>query len=84
MRATSKDMRYHLSSVMKAVERGETVFITHRGKIKARIIKETEKTVDQSRLGESNPFIGMWKDRDDMKDVNAWVRDIRKGRHFDR
>ena len=30
---------------------------------------------------EANPFIGIWKDRDEMSDVEAYVRDIRKG-HF--
>jgi len=24
------------------------------------------------------PFIGMWKDRTDMKDSSAWVRDLRR------
>ena len=27
-----------------------------------------------------NPFIGMWKDRDEMADVDGYIRDIRKGR----
>lgn len=26
----------------------------------------------------SEPFIGMWRDREDMKDSTAWVRAIRK------
>ncbi len=29
----------------------------------------------------NEPFIGMWKDRDDMSDSVAWVRDIRR-RHW--
>ncbi|MGH7493913.1 MAG: DUF2281 domain-containing protein [bacterium] len=29
----------------------------------------------------NEPFIGMWKDRDDMSDSEAWVRDIRR-RHW--
>jgi len=27
-----------------------------------------------------NPFIGIWKDRDEMKDVAGYIRGIRKGR----
>jgi hypothetical protein len=27
---------------------------------------------------ESEPFIGMWKDRSDMTDSNAWVRNVRE------
>ena len=26
----------------------------------------------------NHPFIGMWKDREDMKDSVAWVREVRK------
>jgi len=26
----------------------------------------------------NEPFIGMWKDRDDMSDSVAWVRDLRR------
>ncbi len=24
------------------------------------------------------PFVGLWKDRDDLSDSSAWVRDIRR------
>jgi hypothetical protein len=27
---------------------------------------------------EDEPFVGMWKDRDDMADSTAWVRRVRK------
>ena len=27
-----------------------------------------------------NPFIGIWKDRDEMSDVEGYIRNIRKGR----
>ena len=27
---------------------------------------------------ENEPFIGIWKDRKDMKDSNLWVRNIRE------
>lgn len=30
------------------------------------------------------PAFGMWKDRQDMADVDAWVRDMRQGRFNDR
>jgi hypothetical protein len=26
----------------------------------------------------NDPFIGIWKDRDDMKDSNKWLRKVRK------
>jgi len=27
---------------------------------------------------EDEPFVGMWRDRQDMQDSNAWVRDRRR------
>ncbi len=38
------------------------------------------KKAKRSKL-KNEPFIGMWKDRDDMSDSVAWVRDIRR-RHW--
>lgn len=29
----------------------------------------------------TEPFVGMWRDREDMKDSTAWVRDVRR-RHW--
>ena len=33
--------------------------------------------IDQSNL-QDEPFVGMWKDREDMKDSSEWVRQIRQ------
>lgn len=77
MKASARDMRYHLKSVMQAVERGEEVFVTNRGVTKARIVPVGEEL---DPVTEENPFVGMWRDRDDMRDVRAYVRRIRKGR----
>jgi len=38
------------------------------------------KKAKKSKL-KNEPFIGMWKDRDDMSDSVAWVRDLRR-RHW--
>ncbi len=37
----------------------------------------TKSSNDVSAI-ESEPFIGMWKDRSDMTDSNAWVRNMRE------
>ncbi len=77
MKMTARDVRYHLKSIMEAVERGEDVVITKRGKPKARIVRlETSKKLGK----EENPFVGMWKDRKDLQDVKSYVRMIRRGR----
>jgi antitoxin (DNA-binding transcriptional repressor) of toxin-antitoxin stability system len=73
-------LRYRTKDVLKAVERGETVTVLHRGKPKARIVAEPEKAITNVRS--SNAF-GMWKDRKDLKDVKKFVRNLRKGRFPD-
>lgn len=27
----------------------------------------------------ANPFVGIWKDRQDLADSSAWVREVRRG-----
>jgi hypothetical protein len=36
-----------------------------------------EKRSQSTKLSE-DPFVGIWKDREDMNDSVAWVRDVRK------
>ena len=81
MKATIVDLRYRMKDVLSAVERGETVTVTYRGKPKARIvpISEKRKVHDITK----DPAFGMWKDREDMKNPSAWVRKLRLGRRFD-
>ena len=76
MKASSRDLRYHLKSVMEAVDRGESVLITHRGKPRAKIVP----VADEDDSNAENPFVGMWRDREDMKDVRSYVRTLRRGR----
>ncbi|MBI3986442.1 MAG: type II toxin-antitoxin system prevent-host-death family antitoxin [Lentisphaerae bacterium] len=77
MKATACDLRYHLKSVMESVQRGEDVFITNRGRIKAKIVPVDSPAKESE---EENLFVGMWKHRKDMKDVRTYLRQIRRGR----
>jgi len=76
MKATAKDLRYNLKGVMESVDRGEEVLITNRGRVKARIVPFGKGTGEH----EPNPFIGMWRDRSDMENVDAYIRELRRGR----
>ncbi len=40
-------------------------------------IQTLSTEIDQSNL-QDEPFVGMWKDREDMKDSSEWVRQIRQ------
>ncbi|WPD24373.1 MAG: type II toxin-antitoxin system prevent-host-death family antitoxin [Candidatus Electrothrix aestuarii] len=78
MQATSKDLRFHTKKILDAARRGEEVVITFHGKPYAKIVPLDEhRTKDKQ-----NEFCGMWKDREDMKDVEGYVRQLRKGRSF--
>lgn len=80
MQATSKDLRFHTKEILDAAIRGEEVVITYHGKPYVKIIPaQSSHTHDKS-----NDFCGIWKDREDMDDVQDYVRNLRRGRSFDR
>ena len=82
--ATALDLRRNLKSLFKAVERNETVRITYRGRTKALLVPPTQGAAEQvPPVNKDHPFFGMWADREDMKDVAAYVRNLRKPRHDD-
>jgi len=76
MKATAKDLRFHSKELIEAVSRGEEVVITFRGKPRAKLVPVEEKKSKTSQ----HKLFGMWKDHDQSQDVDAYVRDLRKGR----
>jgi antitoxin (DNA-binding transcriptional repressor) of toxin-antitoxin stability system len=81
MRATMVDLRYRTKQVFRAIERGETVTILHRGKEKARLVP-LAATAEAEDLRSLEAF-GLWKKRTDMKDVPGYVRRLRQRRFRD-
>ncbi len=55
----------------------EFVTIYHRGKVKAILSPSRQRT--EKSVTEHTAF-GMWRDRKGMADVDAYVRNLRKGR----
>lgn len=77
MNATAKDLRFHSKELLETVKRGEEVLITFRGKPCAKLVPlETKKKKGKLK----NELFGIWKDHEDIKDVEKYVRDLRKGR----
>jgi prevent-host-death family protein len=77
MKATAKDLRFHSKEPLETVDRGEEVVITFRGEPRAKLIpytEEKEKVIN-------NELFGIWKDKDDIQDVDEYVGEIRKGRY---
>ena len=40
-------------------------------------VQNLSTEIDQSNLQEE-PFVGMWKEREDMEDSSQWVRQVRQ------
>jgi len=78
MQATAKDLRFRTGELLKIVARGEEVFISFRGKLCAKLVPAMAQATVKA-TGHS-PGFGMWKNREEMADAQAWVREIRKGR----
>ena len=78
MNVSTVDLRYRTKDILRAVERGESVTVLHRGKEKARIVPLEVKR-DSAKLRTSEAF-GLWKSRKDLRDVGAYVRKLRQPR----
>ena len=78
MKATAKDLRYKTKQIMAAIERGEEILLTYRGKEKARILP-----VSKTKSGhgdESDSIFGIWRSNDRVKDVDTYLDELRGGR----
>jgi len=80
MRASFLDLRKRSGDILRALERNEPVTVLYRGHPKA--IMHPIRPADEqggAKAAEHEAF-GLWADRDDMQDVAAHVRRMRKGR----
>lgn len=77
MKATAKDLRFHSKEILDTVSRGEEVIITFRGKPQAKLVPiEHNKNNDEK----NSTLFGIWKNNDRIKNVDDYLRKIRKGR----
>lgn len=76
MEATAKDLRFHSKELLDTVSRGEEVIITFRGKPCAKLVP----FVEENKASATNKLFGIWKDNDQVQNVDAYVRGLRKGR----
>jgi antitoxin (DNA-binding transcriptional repressor) of toxin-antitoxin stability system len=81
MKASVLDLRRRMKDILRALERNESVTLLYRGRTKG-IIMPAPRKRGTVKVRE-HPAFGMWKDRKDMKDVDAFVRSLRKARYSD-
>lgn len=77
MKATVVDLRYHMSEVLKALDRSERVSVLYHGKVKG-VISPAGNAV-LTRVAD-HPFFGM---RTDVAPVEKVMSGLRGGRYRD-
>ena len=71
---TNEEILREINSLPPEAQRQIEDFIAS---LRERYKEAQAATVPVSDL-ESEPFVGMWRDRQDMRDSSAWVRNIRE------
>ena len=77
MHATARDLRTHAKKLLEAVDRGEEIVITHRGKPRARLVPLAGAAREE---GEAPALFGLWRDHEAVRDVGSYVRRLRQSR----
>lgn len=83
MKASFVDLRKKSAEIIRALERNEKITIYYRGKPKAVMLPIAKESETKPAKVEEHPAFGMWVDREDMKDVEGYVRKLRKRRYSD-
>lgn len=79
MNVSVKTLNKRLPAVMEALDKNERVTLSHEGKKIALLqpVSDIESEIQRIR---DHPAVGMWADREDMKDPAAWLREKRRRR----
>ncbi|MBN1408091.1 MAG: type II toxin-antitoxin system prevent-host-death family antitoxin [Calditrichaceae bacterium] len=78
MKATAKDLRFYSKELLDSANRGEEVIITYRGKPYAKLVPI--KHEKKGMVKEEHHLFGIWKDNEEVKDVDEYIEKLRKGR----
>ena len=82
MEITTKQLRMAPGRIIAQVNSGQEITITYRGKPQAKIVP-FNKQYDRDFPETDEELFGIWKDREDLVNVEQYIRTIRKGRKFD-
>ena len=81
MEISTKQPRMQPGRIITMVNNGQNVTITYRGKPSVKIIPVTDrKDIDMKKFDSEDELFGIWKNREDTKDVDQYIRNMRKGR----
>jgi prevent-host-death family protein len=74
VKASAKDLRFHSKRLLEAVDRGEEVVITYRGRPRARLIPAGALPTRPRR---ETGLFGLWRDHEGIDDVVNYVDELR-------
>ena len=80
MEVSAKTLGSRVGDILSCLDRGESVTITYRGKPRARLVGIKDGGAAAPRGPDTFLAFGMWRDRDDLTDVDAHVRGLHDGR----
>ena len=81
MEISTKQLRMKPGRIIGMVNNGQNVTITYRGKPSAKIVPIVKrKDIEIKDIDTDNELFGIWKNRADSKDVDQYIRKMRKGR----
>jgi antitoxin (DNA-binding transcriptional repressor) of toxin-antitoxin stability system len=83
MKASFVDLRRKSSEILRALNRNEKVTIFYRGQPKAVMYPVAAEGEREKPKTKDHAAFGLWADREDLKNVPAHVRRLRKGRFSD-
>ena len=78
MKATARDLRYKTKEIMAAIERGEEVLLTYRGKEKARILPTSKNRTGPGDVNDD--LFGIWESNERVEDIDEYLDQLRGGR----
>jgi len=79
MEISTKQLRTQPGRIISQAACGQEITITYRGKPSAKIVPIIGKK-DLFIEENENELFGIWKKRNDMGNVEQYIRDLRKGR----
>jgi hypothetical protein len=80
MKASFLDLRRRSKEILRALDRNERVTLLYRGRPKAIMQPLADGGGPADAKAADHPAFGLWADRDDLADVAAHVRRLRRGR----
>jgi prevent-host-death family protein len=80
MEVSTKELRIQPGKIIDQVVNGQEITVTFRGKALAKIIP-LKKRIQSIEKDETSIF-GLWRNHEQIENVEDYVRDLRKGRQF--